>query len=166
MHPVVLCPDPPSHEERGLVTIEWFLQSRSFFISIIVNFSEMFTCESAMQVYVLIFTTFGRSLEDLDRLKYLGYDRTCDLHPFLKNLKKWGSVGAKILLSNVKFMVDLWHCSKHREATCMPPDNPICKYHPTLEKSFEAHGVNTECTEEAFKWLGKRVEHSSRMQSC
>lgn len=42
---------------------------------IIVNFSEMFTCESVMQAYVFIFTTFGRSLEDLDRLKYLGYDR-------------------------------------------------------------------------------------------
>ena len=55
---------------------------------IIAHFGEMFTCESAMQVYVLIFTTFGCSLEDLDRLKYLGYDRTCDLYPFLKNLKK------------------------------------------------------------------------------
>ena len=81
---------------------------------IIVNFSEMFTCESVTQAYVFIFTTYGHSLEDLDRLKYLGYDRTCDLHPFLKNLKKRGSVGAKILLSNVKFMVDLWHCNKHR----------------------------------------------------
>lgn len=159
---------------------------------IIVNFSEMFTCESVTQAYVFIFTTFGRSLEDLDRLKYLGYDRTCDLHPFLKNLKKRGSVGAKILLSNVKFMVDLWHCNKHREATCMPPDNPKCKYHPTLEKFSEVHGVNTECAEQAFKWLGKfklvtrkmtrhrycffiwkiidehnkRVERSSHIQSC
>ena len=122
---------------------------------IIVNFSEMFTCESATQAYVFIFTTFGRSLTDLERLKYLGYDRTCDLHPFLKNLKRRGSLGAEILLSNVKFMVDLWHCNKHKEATCMPPDNPHCEYHPTLSKFSEVHGVNTECAEQAFKWLGK-----------
>ena len=41
------------------------------------------------------------------------------------------------------------------EATCMPPDNPKCKYHPTLEEFSEVHGVNTECAEQAFKWLGK-----------
>ena len=122
---------------------------------IIVNLSEMFTCESVTQAYVFIFTTFGRSLEDLDRLKYLGYNRTCDLHPFLKKLKKRGSIGAKILLGNVKFMVNLWHCNKHREATCIPPDNPKCKYHPKLEKFSEVHGVNTECAEQASKWLGK-----------
>ena len=33
-------------------------------------------------------------------------------HPFLRNLAKKGSLGAKILLDNVKFMVDLWHCQK------------------------------------------------------
>lgn len=99
----------------------------------IVNFCEMFTCESVTQAYVFIFTTFGRSVEDLDRLKYVGYDHTCDLHPFLKNLRRRGSVGAEILLSNIKFMVDLWHCNKHKEPTCMPPDNPQCKYHPTLD---------------------------------
>ena len=32
---------------------------------IIVNFCEMFTCESATQAYVFTFTTFGRSLDDL-----------------------------------------------------------------------------------------------------
>ena len=43
---------------------------------IIVNFMEMFTCESPTQVYVFVYTTFGRCLEDLRRLQYLGYDRT------------------------------------------------------------------------------------------
>lgn len=121
---------------------------------IIVNFCEMFTCESVTQAYVFIFTTFGHSVDDLDRLKYLGYDHTSDLHPFLKNLRR-GSVGAKILLSNIKFMLDLWHCSKHKEPTCMPPDNPQCKFHPTLDNFSEVHGINTECPEQAFKWLGK-----------
>ena len=115
----------------------------------------MYTCESPTQCYVFLYTTFGRSLDDLARLKYLGYDRTCDLHPFLKNLMKKGSLGAKILLENVKFMVDLWHCNKHKEATCMPPNNPQCIYHPNLPSFAEIHGVNSECAEQAFKWLGK-----------
>ena len=72
---------------------------------IIVNFAEMYTCESPTQCYVFLYTTFGRNLDDLASLKYLGYDRTCDLHPFLKNLMKKGSLGAKILLENVKFML-------------------------------------------------------------
>ncbi len=86
---------------------------------IIVNFSEMYTCESPTQAYIFLYTTFGRSLSDLERLKYLGYDRSCDLHPFLKNLVKKGSVGANILLDHVKFMVDLFHCIKHKEPTCI-----------------------------------------------
>ena len=74
---------------------------------IIANFTEMYTCESTTQAYIFIYTTFGRSVSDLERLKFLGYDRSCDLHPFLCNLKKKGSLGATILLEHVKFMVDL-----------------------------------------------------------
>ena len=122
---------------------------------IIVNFSEMFTCESPTQAYVFIYTTFGRSVTDLARLKYLGYDRACDLHPFLLNLTKRRSLGAKILLDHVRLMVDLWHCEKHKETTCIPPGNPDCIYHPHLPQFAEVKGVNTECAEQAFKWLGK-----------
>ena len=71
---------------------------------IIVNFNKMFTCESPTQAYIFIYQTFGRSLQDLTRLRYLGYDRTCDLHPFLQTLAKKGSLGAKILLDNVKMI--------------------------------------------------------------
>ena len=105
---------------------------------IIANFTEMYTCESPTQAYIFIYTTFGRSLCDLERLKYLGYDRSCDLHPFLRNLQKKGSLGAKILLDHVKFMVDLWHCNKHKEPTCMPLDNPKCVYHPHLPIFFKS----------------------------
>jgi len=110
---------------------------------IIANFNEMFTCESPTQAYIFIYSTFGRSLDDLRRLKYLGYDRSCDLHPFLKNLERKGSQGAKILLDNVKFMVDLWHCEKHKEATCMPLNNPRCIYHPKLETFADIYMVST-----------------------
>ena len=105
---------------------------------IIVNFAEMYTCESPTQCYVFFYTAIGRTLDDLAWLKYLGYDRTCDLHPFLKNLAKKGSLEAKILLENVKFMVDLWHCNKHKEATCMPPNNPKCIYYPHLPAFSES----------------------------
>ena len=67
----------------------------------------------------------------------------------------------KFLLINVKFMVDLFHCNKHTEPTCMPPDNPKCIYHPSLPAFSEIHGVNTECAEQAFKWLG-RFKHITR----
>ncbi len=128
---------------------------------IVVNFAEMFTCESPTQAYIFLYTTFGRSLEDLSRLRFLGYDRTCDLHPLMGSLAKKGSRGAQILLDNVQMMVDLWHCQKHKEPTCMPPDNPDCKYHPHLPQFSEIRGVNTECAEQAFKWLG-RFKHSCR----
>ena len=131
---------------------------------IIINFTEMFTSESPTQAYIFIYQTFGRSLEDLARLRYLGYDRTCDLHPLLKLLAKKGSQGAQILLDNVKMMVDLWHCEKRKETTCMPPDNPDCKYHSHLPQFAPVHGVNTECAEQAFKWLGK-FKHNCRKMS-
>ncbi len=35
---------------------------------IVVNFAEMFTCESPTQAYIFLYTTFGRSLTDLSRL--------------------------------------------------------------------------------------------------
>ena len=39
---------------------------------------------------------------------------------------------------------------------CMPYlDNPKCIYHPKLSSFSAVHGVNTECAEQAFKWLGK-----------
>ena len=80
--------------------------------------------------------------------------RTCDFHPFLERLAKSGNLGAQLLLSKVKFLVDKFHCEKHAEATCFPPDNPRCKYHPDLERFSEIQGTNTECAEQFFKWLG------------
>jgi len=39
-------------------------------------------------------------------LKYCGYDRACDLHPFIEGMSKKGGVGAKIIDEHVKFLVD------------------------------------------------------------
>ena len=41
---------------------------------VIVNTTEMYTCESPTQVYLFIVMTFTRG-QDIDRLRYLGYDR-------------------------------------------------------------------------------------------
>ena len=71
----------------------------------------MFTYKSPTQAYIYIYTTFGRSLDDLNMLKYIGYDRACDLHPFLKDLKAQGSQGVSILLEQVQFIVDILHCN-------------------------------------------------------
>lgn len=51
---------------------------------IVVNMTEMFTCESLTQVFLFILKTFCGNTDDFLWLKYLGYDRACGLVPFLK----------------------------------------------------------------------------------
>ena len=116
----------------------------------IVGMTEMFTSESYTQAFLFILRTFCGDLEDFKRLKYLGYDRACGLVPFLKNQAKNGSVGAKLLMENVNFLVDIFHVSKHTEDVCMPSDNPNCLYHPHLPKFEDIRGVNTESCEQGF----------------
>ena len=99
---------------------------------IVVNMTEMFTCESLTQVFLFLLKTFCDNTDDFKRVKFVGYDRACGLVPFLINQASNGSAGAKVLLNNVKFLVDIFHVSKHTEETCMPPNNPNCKYHPSL----------------------------------
>ena len=86
----------------------------------------MFTCESLTQVFLFLLRTFVRDAASVLRLRYLGYDRACDLKPFLVNQAKKSSAGAILLLDRVKFLVDKFHCEKHTGPTCMPPDNPKC----------------------------------------
>lgn len=121
---------------------------------VVVSFMEMYTCESPTQAYVFLWLTFEKCLEDLQMLKYCGYDRACDLHPFIEGMSKKGGVGAKIIDEDVKFLVDKFHCIKHTEPCCMPLDNPKCVYHPDLESFKDIHGTNTEYAEQAFNWLG------------
>ena len=58
---------------------------------------------------------------------------------FLINQASNVGAGAKVLLNNVKFLVDIFHVSKHTEESCMPPNNPNCKHHPSLPQ-FEIIG--------------------------
>jgi len=83
---------------------------------IVVSMTEMFTSESYTQVFLFILRTFCGNLEHFNRLRYLGYDRACGLVPFFKkNRAQNGSAGAKVLLDNVQFLVDIFHVSKHTE---------------------------------------------------
>ena len=121
---------------------------------IIVNWSEMYTAESASQVFFFLINTFGRG-KDISSLRYLGYDRGCSLHPYLVNLAKHKASFAQYFLRHVKFLVDRFHIEKHVSATCMPLGNPECKYHPDLEEFKEIKECNTQCAEQAFKWINK-----------
>ena len=77
------------------------------------------------------------------------------------NQAKRGSAGAKLLLDNVKFLVDIFRCEKHTELTCMPLNNPLCEYHPKLPIFKEIRGVNTESCEQGFRRLSK-YKHMTR----
>ena len=122
---------------------------------IIANVTEMYTCESMTQMYLFLLGTFARG-KDIQHLKFLGYDRACGLEPFLQNLAKKDIYLAKYLLKNTKFLVDRFHVKGHTEQGCLPPvDNPKCKYHPDLPVFSEISNVNTECAEQAFRWLNK-----------
>lgn len=115
---------------------------------IIVNFTEMFTAESCTQVAVLLHQTFK---SDFNKLKFVGYDRSCDLHPMLLRLartQQW----AKQLLDHTRYFVDRWHCNKHTEPKC-DKESAQCLYHPAVIEELD--GVNGEICEQTFRWWNR-----------
>jgi len=105
-----------------------------------INWSEMYTAESAFQVFFFLINTFGRG-KDISSLRYLGYDRGCSLPPYLVNLAKRKAPFAQYFLDHVKFLVNSFHIEKHVSATCMPPGNPECRYHPDLDEFKERNVI-------------------------
>ena len=131
---------------------------------IVVSMTEMYTKESCTQVLLFLLRTFCGDVEDLKRLRYLGYDRACGLVPFLRNQAKSGSAGAKVLLENVQFLVDIFHVEKHTERVCMPlQNNPECEYHPHLPKFHAIKNTNTESCEQGFKRLNTYGQLTRKM---
>lgn len=114
----------------------------------ILGIQEMLTCESPSQLFVLLLR-----LESEAAIHYIGYDRACEFAPFLKNLAKKGNEGAKQLLA-CKYLVDRLHIRGHTTPGCNIND-PACLYHPSLDKFSAIAGVNTECAEQCFSWLGR-----------
>ena len=82
---------------------------------------------------------------------------------FLKNQAKNGSAGAKMLIENVNFLVDIFHVAKHTEDVSMPPDNPNWQYHPHLPKFDDIKGANTESCEQGFRRLNQYFELTRKM---
>ena len=119
-----------------------------------VNFSEMFSCESPTQMYIFLVFTVAHG-KDIDRLKFVAYDRACHLHRFYAISIKKGLTLLVFFLNNVKFCVDRFHVSGHTEPCCKPPssDNPNCKYHPDHPDFLAIRAANTECAEQCFRWL-------------
>ena len=130
----------PEHEceaqqnEKGCKkkeNISLFFQTTAGMLALIrpygiaLSMTEMFTSESYSQVFLFILRTFCGNLEHFNSLRYLGYDRACGLVPFLKDQAQNGSAGAKVLLDNVQYLVDIFHVSKHTEEVCMPPENEL-----------------------------------------
>ena len=123
---------------------------------IVACFEEMYTSESLTQLFLLIRKHFYSSDGKVNNLKYVGYDRACEFKPFLNGISKKDVVGAQCLLDQVEFLVDIFHVAKHTKLCCMPlKNNPLCEYHPALEKFKKIHGVNTESCEQANKKLNK-----------
>ena len=54
---------------------------------IVVVICEMYMCESFTQVFLFLLKTFALNVDTMLRLKYLGYDRSCDLYPFFGESK-------------------------------------------------------------------------------
>ena len=106
-----------------------------------------FVIHDAAIVLFLLFCYFQFSIHAVDIVLFLLF---CSFGPpFSQEPRKEGIV-------RCQDFVGLWHCEKHKEATCMPYlDNPKCIYHPKLSSFSAVHCVNTECAEQAFKWLGK-----------
>jgi hypothetical protein len=117
---------------------------------VIVNWAEMFTCESPSQVFTFLLRT--RTIQGGGAIKYIGYDRACELVPFLRRLKRNGNVGAELLLSTTMFLVDLFHVAGHTTPAC-ELGNEKFEFHPKLPVFSAIHGVNTQCAEQTFKWL-------------
>jgi len=81
--------------------------------------------------------------------------------PFLKNLAKAGNSIAKLLLTLVEFMVDIFHAKGHIKPACVLT-NPLCQFHPKLPKfrhlfqQGDEHGnMNTEIAEQSFRKINK-----------
>ena len=116
---------------------------------IIIDHTEMNMCESPSQVFVFLLRVCDGYWSHFN---IIGYDCACEFEPFLQSLAKKGNVAADKLRSELTYLVDKFHCTKHKSKTCMPlENNPESKFHPGLTTFRNIHGVNTESAEQAFK---------------
>ena len=123
--------------------------------------AEMYTCESCSDVFVLLVDTFGLNPSSED-VRAIVYDRSCDLHPFIKRLSGGGNTAAEKFKA-FDFMIDGFHVKGHIEPKCNIED-PRCAYHPELEQFSIYKGMNTEIAEQSFNDINE-VKYSTRKMS-
>jgi len=117
---------------------------------IIIDHWEMYTCESAGQLFVQLLKLID---DHGDKLKYVGYDRACEFQPFVERLHQNRNAGAAEL-SKLKYLVDRFHIRGHTKEEC-DISQASCKYLPDLPIFTEISAANTECAEQTFSWLNK-----------
>ena len=111
---------------------------------------EMYTAESVSDILRYIVDLFGATPH---LLRGVGYDRACDLHPFIKRLAANGHEIAKVY-ADLLYLVDIFHVEKHVRPKCVL-GNPECEYHPHLSKFDHIKGINTEVAEQSFKEINQ-----------
>ena len=121
---------------------------------IIVDVRELLTCESPSQVMAQLLTL---RCDRKVKFSYVGYDRACELKPFLNNLARKGNMGAVILLDDTDYIVDRFHIKGHVNPKCDIKSGD-CEFHPDLPKFSVIASGNTECAEQCFSFL-RRFGH-------
>ena len=111
---------------------------------------EMYTAESVSDIFKYLIDLFGATPH---LLTGVGYDRVCDLHPFIRRLAANGHEIAK-RYADLLYLVDIFHVEKHVRPKCVLGDKE-CEYHPHLSKFDHIKGINTEVAEQSFKEINQ-----------
>ena len=127
---------------------------------------EMFTSESLSMVFKSFVDIFGENPSTSD-LMTIVYDRSCDLHPYLKKLANNGNKIAENYL-RLQYIVDIFHCEKHTMAKCNI-NHPECYYHPDLPIFQKIRSTNMEICEQTnhilnpFKHITRNMTYAKRL---
>ena len=133
------------------------LRLRSFFT---LNIFSLFYF---LQVTQLVYDACAKDDDLLQHVKYVGYDSTCKVVPFLER-KRRSSLAWVITLLTLKWFVDLFHINKHKESCCRLENvldngvielNPECRFHPKLPEFADVNGGNNEIQEITSKWFNR-----------
>ena len=119
---------------------------------------EMFSAESLSAVFMYLVDIFSESPNKED-ISGVVYNRSCELHPYPTHLSNESNNVAQ-RFSNLKFIVDIFHCEKHTKAKCVI-GNPECKYHPDLPEFITERNMNMEICEQTFHLLNP-LKHITR----
>ena len=121
---------------------------------IIVDTRELLNCESPSQVFAQLLTL---RCDRQVAFQFVGYDRACELKPFLQNLAQKGNEGAAILLKDTAFVADRFHIKGHVNPKC-DPSSPLCEIHPDMDTYGAIKTAIAECAEQCFSFL-ERFRH-------